>query len=436
MSAEIAVRLGMAYGSTLPRGSVVVTARDASRAARTLKRALIAGLNSTGVSVRDLELVARPLARFTGRREQIAGGVSVRTSSGDLEGIEIGFFGPDGADLPESAQRKIERVFFREDYRRVGPTKLGELEFPPRALEQYTAGLLAATDVPSIAERNLKIVVDYAFGPSSLVGPSLMGRLGCEALSLHAFTDEHRPILLQKDLEELLIDLADRVTNSGADLGVLLEPGGEHAILVDDEGRPLSAIEMLLAFLSHEIARGAKKVALPVSAPRVCEAMATEAGCEVRFTPTSSAALMARAAAADIDFAGDGGGSLIFPNFMPAPDGLMTFCKTLELAASAAGPLSRRVDELPRVHLGTREVRTPWERKGAVMRHVASSATSDRLVLLDGVRVAEPGGWALVIPLSDEPTCRIWAEGDDAETLGEILDRYEALVQDAVGRPE
>jgi mannose-1-phosphate guanylyltransferase/phosphomannomutase len=62
------------------------------------------------------------------------------------------------------------------------------------------------------------------------------------------------------------------------------------------------------------------------------------------------------------------------------------------------------------------------------MRHVASSASSDRLVLLDGVRVAEEEGWALVIPHTDEPLCRIWAEGRSEEALREILNRYEALV--------
>ncbi|MCA1706745.1 MAG: NTP transferase domain-containing protein, partial [Actinobacteria bacterium] len=236
VSAETAVRLGMAYGSTLPRGSVVVTGRDASRSARTLKRALIAGLNSTGVSVRDLELVPRPLTRFTVRREQTAGGISVRTSAGDVESVEIGLFGPDGADLPEAQQRKIERVFFREDYRRAGPTRLGELEFPPRALEQYTGGLIDATDVRLVRGAGLKVVVDYAYGPASLVGPSLMGRLGVEALSLRAFTDEQRPVLVRADLERLLLELADQVTNSGADLGVLLEPSGETAFVVDDEG--------------------------------------------------------------------------------------------------------------------------------------------------------------------------------------------------------
>ena len=434
VSAEAAVRLGMAYGSTLPRGSVVVTGRDASRAARILKRALIAGLNSTGVSVRDLELVPRPLTRFTVRREQVTGGLSVRTAAaGDVEGVEIGFFGPDGADLVETAQRKIERVYFREDYRRAGPTKLGELDFPPHAMEQYTSGLLKAIDLNSVRGAGLKVVVDYAYGPASLVGPSLMGRLGCDALSLHAFTDEHRPVLTQADLDRLLLELGDQVTNSGADLGILLEPSGETAYLIDDLGDPLSPVDTLLAFLRHEMARGAQHVAVPVSSPTVCQEMAREMGCRLTLTPTALPSLMARAGAADVDLAADVNGLLIFPRFMPAPDALMTFCKSLELCSQEDRPLSALLSELPKVHLASRIVRTPWDKKGAVMRHVASSASSDRLVLLDGVRVSEPHGWALVIPHADEPMCRIWAEGDTDEALKEILDRYEAMVTAVVG---
>jgi mannose-1-phosphate guanylyltransferase/phosphomannomutase len=255
-----------------------------------------------------------------------------------------------------------------------------------------------------------------------------MGRLGCDALSLHAFTDEHRPVLTQVDLDRLLLELGNQVTNSGADLGVLLEPSGETAYVIDERGEPLSPVDTLLAFLRHEMTRGARHVAVPVSAPTVCQSMARDMGCRLSLTPTALPSLMARAGAADIDFAADASGLLIFPRFMPAPDALMTFCKALELLAQEGRPLGEVLEQFPPVHLASRTVRTPWDKKGAVMRHVASSASSDRLVLLDGVRVSEPHGWALVIPHADEPMCRIWAEGDTEEALKEILDRYEAMV--------
>jgi mannose-1-phosphate guanylyltransferase / phosphomannomutase len=429
-----AVRLGMAYGTTLKRGSVVVTGRDGSRAARTLKRALIAGLNSTGVTCHDLELTPMPLTRFTVRSEQASGGISVRTSPNDPEMVEIRLFDGDGADLAVAQQRHIERIFFREDYRRAGPSKLGELEFPARALEQYASGLLRSLEMDAIRTRAPKVVVDYAFGPSSLIGPSVLGRLRCDALAVNGFIDEHRPVLTTGDLDRMLENLADHVRNSGSDVGVLLEPGGEVAHLIDDAGRVVSHERSLLAFLQHEATHDGGTMAVPVSCSWACEDIAAAAGASLLRTTTGLPSLMTRAQRPDVHFAGNSEGVLIFPSFMPAPDGLMTFCKTLEMIAVSGTPLSRIIDGLPEVHLVTRDVRTPWVLKGTVMRHVASLAAPGKLVLLDGVKVIENDRWALVIPAPDEPLCRVWAEAPTSAEAEDLADRYARMVEEIVTR--
>src|SRR5207237_378806 len=64
VTAELAVRLAAAYGTSLKKGSVVCCSRDTSRVGRTLKRAIMAGLNLSGVHVEDLELAPVPLTRF------------------------------------------------------------------------------------------------------------------------------------------------------------------------------------------------------------------------------------------------------------------------------------------------------------------------------------------------------------------------------------
>ena len=427
----VAARLGMAYGTMLPRGSVVVTARDASRAARAIKRAIIAGLNSTGVTCHDLELMSLPLTRFTVRSEQASGGISVRTSPGDPQTLEIRLFDADGADLPDTTGRKIERIYFREDFRRPSAARLGELEFPPRALEQYVGGVLGAVDAAAIRELGAKVVLDYAFGALANVGPSLMGRLGCNVLGLNGFTDEHRPVLTHADLERLQGDLVNHVRDSGSALGVLLEPGGEIAHLVDDRGRLVSHEQALMLFIRHESSRGAGTVVVPVSCSTECANLAEANGATVQWAPISLPALMHRAARPGVGLAGNADGTLIFPDFMPAPDGMMTFLKTLELLGVSGMPLSDLVDELPRSRVVTKDVAVPWEAKGAVMREVAASAAARggaRLVLFDGVKVIEPDRWALVVPLPDDPICRVWAEAPSAPEADALAESFAAVV--------
>ena len=428
-----AIRIGMGWGSTLPRGSVIVAGRDASRAARTMKRAIIAGLNATGVTVRDLELMPMPLTRFIAGSHRAAGGLSVRTSPINPEGVEIRLFDEDGADLSEAAQRKVERAFFRDDFRRAGPRQLGELEFPAHTVGQYGSGMLEALDLPAIRKAGLKAVVDYARGSTSIVAPSIVGRLECDILGLNAFADENRPVLGTDDLNDLLAQLSETVRRSRSDVGVLLEPGGEVAHLVDDQGRVVSDEQALMAFLSHEAGRGAGTVAVPVSASSACQAVATAAHAKLVWTPTGLPALMARARRPEVGFAGGPDGALIFPEFLAAPDALMTFCKTLELIATRGKPLSRLVDALPQSHVTRREVRTPWSLKGAVMRRVASSGVPGRLLLLDGVKVIQDDRWVLVIPHPDQPLSLIWAEAPTSEESDALADRFAALVEEVVG---
>ena len=433
---QLAVRLGMAYGTILKRPGVVVTGRDASRAARTMKRALIAGLNSTGITCHDLELMPLPMTRFATRSEQASGGVSVRTSPGDPEVVEIRLFDGDGADLSVDAQRKIDRVFFREDYRRAAPFKLGELEFPPHVVERYVAGLLREIDAEAIRRRAPKVVVDYAFGPGSITGPAILGRLGCDALALNAFVDETRPVLTADEVDPLIARLADHVRNSGSDLGVLVEPGGEIAYIVDDAGRPVDRRRALLAFLSHQVAQVPGDVAVPVNAPAACAEIAQRAGSNVRWTPLGLGALMGRAASAEVTFAGNGEGVVMFPRFLPAPDGIMTFCKALELISVRDQALSDFVAGVPETHVVRRDVRVASDRKGAVMRTVADEVRGrGKLVLFDGVKVVYEDHWALVVPSNDEPSCSVWAEAPSNDQAEALAAEFVALVEAAAQTP-
>ena len=186
LTPELAVRLAMAYGTSLPKGSTVTTSRDTSRAARALKRALIAGLNLAGITVEDVELATVPLTRFQVRNSVADGGITVRLAPGDADSVEIRFFDADGRDIDENTQRKIERLLSREDYRRAFAGDIGDIVFPPRAIEFYTAALEASVDAPLLRQRSFKVVLDYSFGAVSMVndddGTQVAGRLSPDGL--------------------------------------------------------------------------------------------------------------------------------------------------------------------------------------------------------------------------------------------------------------
>ena len=94
----------------------------------------------------------------------------------------------DGIDITEDAQRKIERLFNREDFRRVFPGEIGDIGFPPRALEHYTAALerhrrpRGRSPAPTF-----KLVIDYGYGATSFVMPNVLAKLGADVLAVNPY---------------------------------------------------------------------------------------------------------------------------------------------------------------------------------------------------------------------------------------------------------
>ena len=434
---ELAVRLANAYATTLKKGAMVTTSRDVSRAARTLKRAIISALTATAIEVRDLEVVPLPVARFHTSQSGVSGGIVVRTSPGDPESVDIIFLDGEGADLSPGAQRKLDRVFSRAEYRRAFPGEIGELTFAARNIENYSHDLLRSVDTSGVAEAELKVVVDCAGGTGSLILPSLLGRIGVDVLTVNNRLDEASPTdtvaKKMRDLERL----GELVSGSGADFGVRFDPVAERLSIVDENGELIDDDRALLVVLDLVAAeRGAGKVALPVTTTRVAERVAGAHGVEVRWTATATHELTkaVRAEGDAIIFAGDGRGGFVLPEFSSTSDGIAAFVRLLGLVARTRRPIVEIDRAIPQAHLLRRSVPTPWAVKGSVMRAVVEAAEDRELDTTDGVRVIESdGSWALVLPDTAEAVTHLWAEGPDSDKAQALLDEWASVVERAEG---
>ena len=421
MTPELAAKVALAFATSLQKDATVVVSRDSSRAARMLKRAMIAGLNAGGVNVMDLEVASVPLTRFHCRSTVVSAGITLRLDPDDPDGVIIRFFDNDGADLLEDRQRKIERLFTREDFRRVRPADIGDIDLVPRALEQYAVALEQTIDVRSVAERRFKVVIDYSYGSTSFVMPNVLAKLGAEVLAVNPFASTRG--VLGFDRRAHADGVAQLVVASGADLGAVLDPSGEQLTLVDDRGVVLDFDQLLLSFLDLVSDRLlGDTVALPLTVSRAAAGIVESRGHQVRWTKTSAAALMAGADEPGVGFAANVEGGVILPGFLPAFDAAAGLLKMLDLLAAREVKLSAVVGAVPEVHVVHEEVVTPWEQKGTVMRTLVEQTHGRDVELIDGVKVFHDTGWVLVLPDPEEPVTHVWSEGDtpgDARTLAQ-----------------
>jgi mannose-1-phosphate guanylyltransferase/phosphomannomutase len=423
ISPELAARVAMAFATTLRKDATVVISRDSSRAARMLKRAFMAGLNASGINVLDLEVAPVPVTRYLTRQPVAAGGVTIRLVDGDPQSVIVRFFDREGIDITSDAQRKIERLFAREDFRRVLAGEIGDIGFPPRAIEHYTEALGETVDLAAVRNAGFKLVVDYGYGSSAFVMPNVLAKLNADVLGVNPYASTRQRI--GADQAEAEAQVSRLVQASGAQVGALIDADGEHLTLVDDEGVVLSDDEARLAFVSlvagHLLG---DRIALPVNVSSQAERLVEPHGVRIQHTKTSTAALMAAASETGCGFAASGDGGFILPGFLPAFDAGAALVKLLELLARADTTLSAVRQSLPRVHQAHETVVTPWEQKGLVMRTLVELSKDRRLELIDGVKVFHDDGWVLALPDPDEPVTHIWAEGADHNAARALAQEY------------
>ncbi|MDI9598780.1 MAG: sugar phosphate nucleotidyltransferase [Acidobacteriota bacterium] len=443
ITAELALNLAMAYGTALKKGARVCTSRDAHPASRVIKRALISGLNSTGVVVRDLRVASSAVNRFEVKSGNAQGGIHVRIASWDPEMIQIQVFEPPGINLSESRQKDVEKFYGRQDFRRAFYSEFGEIQFPDRAMETYVRGLLGSWDLERIRSRAYRLVIDYSHSPASLTLPYVLGDLGAEVLSLRAFNEQRHVSLGAEELDANLEEVRRLVRTVEADLGFVVGPGSERLYLVDDAGGEVAFEKALLLYVklvAQEAARG-EKIALPLTVTRLAERLAEPFGVEVIRTKVSLPALAQASTEPGVVFAGALGGGYIFPRFLPAFDAVMSLGKLLELLAPQARPLSAQLVEIPTSTLVHRTTACPWALKGTVMRTATEhlqheAATGDAEIgLLDGVQLQRAdGGRVQLLPDADEPVFHVYAEGADHGESERLAEGFLEVVRDVIRR--
>ncbi|MCL4396133.1 MAG: mannose-1-phosphate guanyltransferase [Chloroflexi bacterium] len=436
LTPEFAARLSAAFGATLPKGSSVIINRDPHRAARMIKRAMVSGLPSAGVTVQDVNSVPIPVARYFTGVSGASGGVHVRLSPFDQRVVDIRFFDKDGMNLGKAKERSVENVFFREDFRRVSFDELGRIEEVGGVPERYyIQGFLKALNVQAIREAHFNLAVDYASAPTSLILPLILNELGCTVVALNERIDENKMSMTGAELLHGMDQLTSITGAVKADLGLRFDVGGERVWIVDNLAEKLTGAQVAAAFMELALRASGdgsqpRVVAVMVNQPRLFDEIAARHGAQIRRTPIDPQALMNATGDPNVLLAMSGAGEFIMPSFHRLIDAMFAAAKLLEFLATQRTKLSDVVATLPPYHVAQKRVACPWDQKGTVMRLLNEQYKDKIIEQVDGVKLqVDDGSWILVVPEPDEAVFTLFAEAPTDQAASALADRYVRVIE-------
>ncbi len=423
---EFASKLGAAFGATIGKNRTISVSRDSHKTSRLFSRAMMSGVLSVGVNVNDFSDTPISIVRYQAKQFKSYGGIHVRKHPFDKKLLNIKFFDHNGLDLSPLGEQKIERLFFREDYARVGSEETGEIFYPTHGTEYYTDGFLSKIDADKIIKKKFKIVIDYSYGSSSKIFPAIIGRLGIDSVHLNANLDQTKITKTEREFKKSLKDLSSIVKSISADIGIFIDNGGEKIYICDENGDNIdgNTALSLMCLLVMKTEKMDKIISVPVNSSCNILKMAKDHNFEVILAKNSSNALMEKSADSKVYFVGDNEGGYIYSKFMPAFDGMYSAVKLLEMLARLNTTIKNEMRYIEPTYFEYKIIPCPTELKGFIMRKLIEKYRDENALFIDGIKLIKPNGWVLAYPASEGAHFEIFSESRERDEALALINQF------------
>jgi mannose-1-phosphate guanylyltransferase/phosphomannomutase len=403
MHPQNVVRIGAAFGAYLKPGKRTAISCDQHPVSTMLKHGLISGLLSTGIEVYDLGPITTPVLRYAVQHLALDAGIHISLNTNIVEKVIIHFVDSNGCSLPADIERKLENLYIRDDFQREDYNNIKRVHIMADVSKFYIRSLLDSINEESVRNKGFRILVSAR---SSKIGnyllQSILKELNCEIRICKTDTD-----------------INDLLKTGRYDIGCILDPNAESIQLYDEKGEQIrKEYQSVLICLLYMKQKPGGKVVVPYTASNVIEKLANTYKCDIVRTKSNKLDIMLESKGTDLF-------SIYF-------DGIALLIKLLERMSLDNVALSQLINEIPDIYWQEKEIPCPWEKKGAVMRALIEegSQSTGGIRLFEGVRIQNDKGWALILPDSEEPVCKVYSEGWNEEFTEELASYFEKRIQD------
>jgi mannose-1-phosphate guanylyltransferase/phosphomannomutase len=423
LSCQMSTKLAEAFGSILPVGSNIYISRDYHSTTFMSKRAFLSGILSTGVNVIDPGNVPSNVMRHElSKNDDVAAGVHFRQSIFKPDQTEIIFYTSEGLVIDNKLAQSIERIFFRENFRRVKYTEIGTLHEDFEMQDKYMHQILSSFDKSLLHKSDLKVAVDIMNGSTSNIYPQIMNQLGISNIILNAHKSEN---IQANDIEITQQNMKNIVRCMNLSCGFLIYPNGHKLQVIDDTGVLIYDYKLLLVvlWLLDTTTEKKLKVLLPAWAPDFVKYK------NIEITKAKLDNFKAEQLR-EYDLIADSDGHFAFSEFGLNRDSIFASFKFLELLKKSEKKLSKIISKIPEFCYQGENIPCPSSLKGKMMRKFLEDGKNYETSSIDGVKINfSDEEWILMVPDQHAEFLNLYVQAEDEKKAGKIFYRYQDKIE-------
>ena len=431
ISADFVLRLGNAFGRVLlaqqaagSRRPIVVIGKDTRISGYMFEAALEAGLVAAGVDVQLLGPMPTPAVAFLTRTLGADAGIVISASHNPHHDNGIKFFSAQGEKLDDATEMALE-AGIDEPFTTAESEKLGKAMRAREAIGRYIEFCKAS--VPRDFDlRGVRLVLDCAHGATYHIAPLLFRELGAEVIAIGAAPDG---VNINDGVGSTHIDnLAAKVRQTGADLGIAFDGDGDRVLMADDQGNPVDGDDLLFILARAWQADG--RLRGPVVGTLMTNFGLEQAleKLQIPFVRSNVGDRYVHQALVEGGgvLGGEASGHLLCLDRATTGDAIVSALQVLVELRRSGQSLREALQPLSRVPQKTVNVRL-----GNVSAKATVQAASVQQALLQAQQAVAGRGRAFLRPSGTEPVVRVTVEADEATLMQETLDRLSDAVKAA-----
>ncbi len=425
MTAETALRVGMAAGSLFTRGAHrhrVVIGKDTRLSGYMIEPALVAGFTSVGMDVFQFGPLPTPAVAMLTRSLRADLGVMISASHNPFHDNGIKLFGPDGYKLSDAQELQIERLLQEktEDLL-VEPQKLGRAKRIEDAQARYIEFVKYSFPRSQRLE-GLRIVVDCANGAAYKVAPAALWELGAEVIPIG--TEPNGFNINEKCGSTAPETLCEKVRELRADIGIALDGDADRVVIADEHGKIVDGDQLMALIATSWKESGQLSqdgIVATVMSNLGMERYLAAKGIGMVRTQVGDRYVVEAMREGGYNVGGEQSGHIVLSDFSTTGDGLIAALQVLAVVKSSGKPVSAvcsQFEPLPQILKNVRF------KKGKPL-----GEKSVKEAIRDGEDRLGTQGRLIIRPSGTEPLIRVMGEGDDAGLVNAVVDDIVGALQ-------
>ena len=413
----------------------VVVGRDARLSGTMLRNTVCGTLLACGVDVVDAGLASTPTTEMAVILEKADGGIILTASHNPRQWNALKLLNSKGEFLTAEDGAKLLEYAEKEDFTFVDVDHLGKLEEKDFTFAHIDAVLAdPLVDIEAIKKAGFKAVLDAINSVGGTTMPILLEKLGVECIKLNCEPTgdfAHNP----EPLPANLTGLSEAVVNSGADMGISVDPDVDRLAFFCQDGTPFGEEYTLVSVASYVLEKKAGPTVSNLSSTRALRDVTEAAGQKYYPAAVGEVNVTTKMHEVGAVIGGEGNGGVIYPALHHGRDAYMGVALFLSNLAHKKLKMTELRDSYPQYYISKNRIEVSDPKMvDSILAKVADSFKDFNPLTIDGVKIdfEAERSWAQMRKSNTEPIIRLYCEAPAKEEAEKLASRIKELANSII----